>query len=117
MNILAALNSLDVDAWIRGLLSAGISGGASALTGGLVVTGLDPAHYSFQTHQFWVLTGSLFMANAVVSMAKFLQGQPLPGIKQVEKTVEITQSPKKPPVTVTTVKETSIEPTTPPTQS
>lgn len=105
--------SLDIDGWIRGWLSAGISGGASAVTGGLVVTGLDPAHYSFRAGQFWILVGSLFMANAVVSIAKFLQAQPLPGVKTVERTVETTTSPVKAPVIVETVKETTTVPVKP----
>jgi hypothetical protein len=108
MRITAAMSTLDVDGWIKGLLSAGISGGASAVTGGLVVSGLDPAHYSFNAGKFWILTGSLFMANAIVSVAKFLQGQPLPVSKIVEKTTETTQVGAKPPTVVQTVKETVV---------
>jgi hypothetical protein len=105
------MNALDVDGWVRGLFSAGISGGASAVTGGLVVSGMDPSHYNFQAGKFYILVGTLFAANAVVSMAKFLQGQPLPNMKQVEKTVQtITPATQDSPKVVETVKETSIEP-------
>jgi hypothetical protein len=106
------MSTLDMDGWLRGLLSAGISGGASAITGGIVVSGLDPEHYSFQAGKFWILVGTLFMANAVVSMAKFLQSQPLPGVKTVTTSVAMVE-PGHPSV-ITTVAESHIEPMVPP---
>jgi hypothetical protein len=106
---LDAANSLDLDGWIRGLLSAGISGGASAITGGIVVTGVDPQHYNFQAGKFWILVGTLFVVNAVVSMAKFLQAHPIPEVKTVTTTVEVTEQGKMAPKTVTTVEETHKE--------
>jgi len=78
--IMGALNFAD---WIRGLLSAGISGGASAITSGLVVGGTDPDHFNFQTSRLWVLVGTMFLANAIVSIAKYLQAQPIPAAKPV----------------------------------
>lgn len=108
MKLLSTAATLDIDGWLRGLVGAGISGGASAVTGGLVVSGLDPNHYSFVASKFWILVGSLFMANAVVSMAKFLQGQPLPVLKTTERTVETTTSGAKAPVVIETVRETTV---------
>ena len=112
MALLAAMNDLDLDGWLRGLFSAGISGGASAITGGFVVGSLDPEHYNFAAGKFYILIGSLFLANAVVSMAKFLQGQPLPGVKQIEHTIQSTTPParKGAPEVVETIKETRTEP-------
>lgn len=78
MNVIAAAGSLDVRGWIRGLVSAGVSGGASAITGGIVVSGLEPDNFNFHAGKFWELIGALFMVNAVVSIAKFLQNHPIP---------------------------------------
>lgn len=100
---------LDVKNWTRGLISAMISGGASAAIGATGVMGMDAAHYNFQTKAFYILVGSLFAGNAIVSVLKFLVTRPFPDLVTVERTVEVTQAPKQAPVTVTTVKETSLE--------
>ena len=113
MKILTVAGNLDVDTWVRGLFSAGISGGASAITGGIVVSGMDPSHYNFQAGKFYILIGTLFMANAVVSMAKFLQASPLPGLKTVSTSVAVTSQPGAPDKTVATVSETHTENVTP----
>lgn len=103
MKMLDAASSLDFSSWIRGILSAGISGGASAITGGIVVSGLDPEHYNFQAGKFWILTGTLFMVNAVVSIAKFLQSNPIPTERTITKTTEVTKQAGTEPKIVTTV--------------
>ena len=110
MKLFAAASTLDIDGWIRGLLSAAISGGASAVTGGLGVSGMDPSHYNFQAGKFYILVCTLFAANAVVSMAKFLQSTPLPTVKIVTTTVEVTEQGKAPPRTVTTIEEKKVVP-------
>jgi hypothetical protein len=105
-----SIQNLDIDTWLRGLFSAGISGGASAVVGGFTVSGMDPEHYNFAAPKFYILVGALFATNAVVSMAKFLAAQPLPGIKQVEKTTQtIIPATAGSPKTIETVKETSVE--------
>ncbi len=113
-SLLTAAGSLDIDGWLRGLFSAGISGGASAIVGGITVTGMDPAHYNFFQAKFYILVGALFISNAVVSMAKFLSGQPLPGLKQVEKTIQTTiPATADSPRIIETVREIHVEPITP----
>lgn len=109
MKLIDTASNLDVDGWVRGLLSAAISGGASAVTGGLVVTGMDPTTYNFQAGKFYILVGTLFAANAVVSMAKFLQTQPIPATKTVTTMVATTQAAGTMPVTTTVVSETHKE--------
>ena len=113
MKLLAVAGSLDLNTWIRGLLSAGISGGASAITGGIVVSGMDPSHYNFQAGKFYILIGTLFAANAVVSMAKFLQSSPLPTLKTITTTVQTTAVGDSTVKTVATVSETHQEPAKP----
>ena len=100
---------LDVNGWLRGLFSAGISGGASAVVGGLTVSGMDPQHYNFQSKPFYILVGALFTANAIVSMAKFLSSQPLP-VREVVTTVQTTPPTRAGEAkVVTTVQETHTE--------
>jgi len=98
MKLLLAAAQLDFTTWIRGLMSAAISGGASAITGGITVSGLAPDQFNFQTGKFYVLVGTLFAVNATVSIAKFLQAHPIPDLK----TVEVTEQAGTPTKTVTT---------------
>jgi len=110
MNIFLSAGNLDLGGWVRGLIGAGISGGSSAIVSGFVVMSTDPHDWNFAEGKFWVLLGAMFGANAIVSMAKFLQGRPLPDVKQVTTKVETTEISKKPTVTVTTVEEVHLEP-------
>lgn len=110
MNLIDTASNLDFDSWLRGLFSAGISGGASAVVGGFTVSGMDPKDYNFQQSKFYILVFALFATNAIVSIAKFLSAQPLPSMKQVEKTTQTTVQPGQAPKVVETVKETSVEP-------
>ncbi len=116
MNLLTTATALDFEGWLRGLFSAGISGGASAIVGGITVSGMDSKDYNFYTPKFYVLIGALFLANAIVSMSKFLSAQPLPGLKQVETTVQtITPSTGTGGgKVIETVKETHVVPMDPP---
>lgn len=110
-DILAKAQNLDVDAWLRGLFSAGISGGSSAVVGGVTLSGIDPANYNFYKSKFYVVVGILFATNAIVSIAKFLTNQPLPSMKQVEKTIQtITPATADSPKIVETVKTIITEP-------
>lgn len=111
MGLLDKAGSLDIDSWLRGLFSAGISGGASAVVGGFTVSGMDPKDYNFQQAKFYILVGALFATNAVVSMAKYLSNAPLPGMKQVEKTTQITTpATMDTPKIVETIRESHVEP-------
>ena len=108
---LVTASRLDYESWIRGLFSAGISGGASAIVGGITVSGMDSKDYNFYSQKFYILVGALFLANALVSMAKFLSTQPLPALKEVVTTVQtLTPARGDEPKTLTTVKETHVEP-------
>ncbi len=110
MKALAAASSMDLDGWMRGLFSAGISGGASAVSGGTLVSMLAPDQFNLQTGKFYVLMGGLFAANAVVSIMKFLSANPLPPIKTVTASTAVIEQPGSPPTTVSTVSETHQEP-------
>ena len=110
MGLLDGAKNVDFDGWLRGLFSAGISGGSSAVVGGVTLSGIDPDHYNFYTSKFYIVVGILFATNATVSIAKFLTAQPLPGTKLVEKTIQTTiPATTDSPRIVETVKETHVE--------
>ena len=110
MNIMAGAQNLDIAGWARGLLGAGVSGGASAIAGGIVLPSLDSDHFSVLKAKFWIAIFALFCASAVVSIAKFLQMQPLPAMKTIETTKEIVREPQPGVVVTSTIKETHVEP-------
>ena len=109
MKMLDVASDLDTKSWLRGIWSAAVSGGTSAVTGGAIMAGTDPTHYNFQTSNFWKLTGTLFAASAMMSVAKFLQLHPLPDLKTIKTTVQVTEQGVQAPKTVTTVEETHQE--------
>ena len=108
MIMFATAASLDLKGWLRGLLGAGISGGAGAVTAGFVVSGVDSEHFGVYSWHFYQLIATVFCASFIVSVAKFLMTQPLPAVKTVEKITETTQVGAKAPVVVETLKETTV---------
>jgi len=92
MSIATAVTTMDWRGWLRGLIGAAISGGASAIATGLVVPVMDPDHWSFQAGKLYGLVATVFCVSAVVSIAKFLQASPLPGEKTTEM-LRVTTTP------------------------
>lgn len=103
--------NLDFSDWLRGLVSAFIVGGSSAVTSGVVVSLKDPVHYAPGTLDFFELVGAVFAMSGLMGAMAFLRQKPLPDLKQVEQTVQTTSVSGKPVSTVTTTKETSVVPT------
>lgn len=60
--------------WIRGLIGAAVSGGASAVGSGFAAMKLDTAH----DLNVFALMGWTFAFSALISLAKFLQVTPTP---------------------------------------
>ena len=105
---------LDFSDWVRGLVAAFISGGASAVTSGIVVSVKDPDHYAPMTHNFFELVGAVFVMSGIVSAMAFLRNKPLPEVKTVTTTTQKTEKVGEPPAkVVTTVQETHVEPLEP----
>jgi hypothetical protein len=108
--------NLEFQEWMRGWVSAFISGGAGAVTAGFVVGANDPQHYNLATLKFYELVGSVFLTSGLLSAMNFWRTKPLPDAKKREVTVEVTEVKGKPVATVTTTKETSIVPVEAPKQ-
>jgi len=111
---LAGARALDIQGWFRGLMSAGISGGASVIAGAIVLPSLDSHDFNVFTSKYYVALGALFCASALVSISKFLVGQPLPDYKEITTTVQtLTPATISEPKTITTVQEKHVEPIVP----
>lgn len=113
MNLLATAGDLDFRGWLRGLVSAGISSTAGAVSSGFGPALADPHDFNID-HPLMMLKSAAVGAAlcGIVSMAKFLSAQPLPGVKEVVKmtqtvTASGTGDGSK---IVETVKETHVEP-------
>jgi|SRR5579872_5309718 len=106
----------DVDTidWVRGLVSAFITGGSSAGSAALVALAQDPQHYAIGSANSFRMAGGTFLVSGVLAMLNFLRTRPLPELKTVETTVKTIEQPSQAPVTVTTVKETQQVPIAPP---
>lgn len=105
--------NLDFQDWIRGLVAAFIGGGASAFVSGIVNMVNHPGE-SIWRSEFWGSVTSVFVLAGLVNMMMFLRTKPMPDMKQVEKTIQITTpAPGAPPKVVETVKETHEEPVKP----
>jgi hypothetical protein len=108
---------LDFSEWFRGLVASFISGGASAVSGGITVSALDSKDYNFQTGlpKLLTLMGVMFLVNGILSMMLFLRQSPVPSHKTVMTTEKTTVvQPTSPPTKIeTTVVETHKEPLEP----
>jgi hypothetical protein len=69
-----------LELWLKGLVAAGISGGAGGVLTGFAAVGIDPHHFNFQSG-----IGSTFrialaasLINAIIGVAAYLQKSPLP---------------------------------------
>ncbi len=113
MTLPLGFGKLDFQDWFRGLIAAFVSGGASAVTSGLVVSLNDPKDYAIGTTKFYNLVWSVFVMAGLIGAIAFLRTKPLPELKTVQSTVETTLQPGAPPKVVTTVQETRIQPVAP----
>lgn len=78
MQIIAATGQLDWRGWIRGVVGAFVSGGAASIAAGFAALKLDHGH----DLNILELMGWTFLISGVVSLAKFLQTQPVPNVLQ-----------------------------------
>ena len=106
MNIsIGWFGNIDFTDWVRGLVSAVISGGASAVTSGFVMAANDPAKYAVGTSASLKLMTTFFLINGFLAGMNFLRTKPLPELKTVTTTTETTEHVKSPAATVVTTVE------------
>jgi hypothetical protein len=81
--------SLDFRDWFRGLVSAFVSGGASAVTAAFVAPALTK-DLAVGTSKFFIMVGSMFVMSGTLSMMNFLRTQPIPEVKTVTTTTTLS---------------------------
>jgi hypothetical protein len=111
MKLPLGFGTVEFDDWARGLIAAFISGGSSAVTSAFAAKIVLPG--AMGVAQFFELAGSVFVVTGALQFFGYLAQKPLPAMKEVVKTIETTEVPRKPTVTVTTVEETHVEPINP----
>lgn len=113
MNLPLGFGRIDWSDWIRGAMAAFVTGGASAVASGLVVSLKDPKDYAIGTWSFFQLVGAVFIMSGTLNLFAFLRTKPIPDLKQVTITTQTIAQEDRPTKTVKTVQETSIEPVKP----
>jgi hypothetical protein len=77
---------LNWGAWLYGLISGFIGGGASALTSSVVLPAVDSKDFNFSGggfHNLLIVAGTLFLVHGGMTSAAYLSKSPLP----VERTI------------------------------
>ena len=69
-----------VEVWLKGMLAAGISGGAGGVMTGLAAVGIDPGHFNLSAGMGATVRigAAAALINAVIGVAAYLQESPLP---------------------------------------
>jgi hypothetical protein len=88
MQMVDAAQRLDWQGWLRGVIGALISGGAGAVSSGVSISFLDPAH----DINILKVMGITFLVSGVISMLKFLAITPVPNEVTIQQTTVLTQT-------------------------
>ncbi len=69
-----------VEVWLKGLLAAGIAGGANGIITGFAAIGIDPNHFNLQAglHPTLAIGGVSAAISAILGVALYLRQSPLP---------------------------------------
>jgi hypothetical protein len=91
MSLRAAIGRLDWGAWLYGLFSAVIGGGAGAATAGVGANLVVPGLKAWQTLSIMAMT---FLVSGIFAGLAYLHQQPLPAVTTTEKTTStVTADP------------------------
>ncbi len=74
------MSSKALQIWLRGIIAAGVSGGAGGILTGLAAIGIDPQHFNLSAGLGSTMRIGVAAAliNAVIGVAAYLQKSPLP---------------------------------------
>jgi hypothetical protein len=66
--------------WLRGVLAAGISGGANGVITGFAAVGIDPQHFNLQAglRSTLAIAGVSALMSSIIGVAAYLKQSPLP---------------------------------------
>lgn len=107
MQLPGGLGKLDFGNWIYGLLSGFISGGATAVTAGFIVSAQHPEHYAPGSYDFFQLVLLVFLMSGTMAAMAFLRTAPLPAMVK-EASLTKTTDPQGAVTIVEKQKETTV---------
>jgi len=66
--------------WLRGIIAAGVSGGANGVVTGFAAIGIDPNHFNLDAgfHHTLAIGGVSAAISAILGVALYLRQSPLP---------------------------------------
>jgi hypothetical protein len=69
-----------LEVWAKGLLAAGIAGGANGVITGFAAVGIDPNHFNLQAglRPTLAIAGVSAIMSALIGVAAYLKQSPLP---------------------------------------
>jgi hypothetical protein len=69
--------------WLKGIVAAGIAGGANGVITGFAAVSIDPGHFNLQSglHSTLAIAGVSALMSSIIGMAAYLKQSPLPGEK------------------------------------
>lgn len=94
---LGIVGTIDWTDWIRGALSATISGGSNAIITSFGTMAVDPADFNFMHYKIYAVMGFTFLFSALLELFRYLKVKPIP---EYRKTTEIEE--RTPHTTVVT---------------
>ncbi len=73
----------NLEVWLKGLVAAGIAGGANGIVTGFAAIGIDPNHFNLQAglHDTFAIGGVSAAISAILGVALYLRQSPLPSEK------------------------------------
>jgi hypothetical protein len=72
------MNSWEI--WLKGIVAAGIAGGANGVITGFAAVGIDPAHFNLQSglRSTLAIAGVSAVMSSIIGIAAYLKQSPLP---------------------------------------
>jgi hypothetical protein len=66
--------------WLKGMIAAGIAGGANGVMTGFAAVGIDPSHFNLQSgfHNTMAIAGVSAGMSSIIAVAAYLKQSPLP---------------------------------------
>jgi hypothetical protein len=66
--------------WLKGIVAAGISGGANGVITGFAAVGIDPAHFNLRAglRATLAIAGVSALMSGIIGIAAYLKQSPLP---------------------------------------
>jgi hypothetical protein len=100
--------------WLYAVVSAFIGGGASAVSGGIVVSAYDPKDFNFGDTKIYGVMLFMFSFNGLLNAFFYLKQHPLPEVITTTTTTETSILSTRPPTTMVKTVEEKVVGTPPP---